>query len=287
MVLGRSHLQLKFMIGQATSSCVLYFLDPMMSGRTIKLFQGIHKSKPSPVCGSLFGIALLGKIYASSRGLPLMFDNWGAGFWHCGSQMTLMNHLVHSWPSDHQNWMVGSLVLTFTNFGGAIGTIPSQLFRWVQVVSWKSDGFFGGMALVFCWSWTPRFEIIDLEPDIPADEGHKGLDDGPVSLAFKERPWEKTWLLGMTFDDFEHLEFDDGANMTWNGVEQTYSRFGWEKEHGVLLHVVCLKRSQPVHSQQSHGLASLGQEASRIPREMNTIQTTTSNVNLGWINPGS
>lgn len=30
------------------------------------------------------------------------------------------------------------------------------------------------------------FEIIDLEPDIPADEGHKGLDDGPVSLAFKE-----------------------------------------------------------------------------------------------------
>ena len=42
----------------------------------------------------------------------------------------------------------------------------------------------------------------------------------------------------MTFDYFEHLEFDDGANMTWNGVKQTYSRFGWEIEHGVLLHVV-------------------------------------------------
>ena len=32
-----------------------------------------------------------------------------------------------------------------------------------------------------------RFEIIDLEPDIPADQGEKGMDEGPCSISFQAR----------------------------------------------------------------------------------------------------
>eukprot|EP00913_Durusdinium_trenchii_P007662 g7199.t1 len=30
------------------------------------------------------------------------------------------------------------------------------------------------------------FEIIDLEPEIPADQGEKGMDEGPCSISFQE-----------------------------------------------------------------------------------------------------
>ena len=69
---------------------------------------------------------------------------------------------------------------------------PASFFDDSKLFREKAGWFFLGDSAWFFLFFVdlgdpPRFEIIDLEPDIPADEGHKGLDDGPLSLAFKER----------------------------------------------------------------------------------------------------
>ncbi|CAK9095213.1 unnamed protein product [Durusdinium trenchii] len=85
-------------------------------------------------------------------------------------------------------WYGGYAVLGYGQTDLQIGNLITFNLYWNMLNDTATTNLNGMLnTLVKAASAAQRvFEIIDLEPDIPADQGEKGMDEGPCSISFQE-----------------------------------------------------------------------------------------------------